>query len=50
MSVRIENIDELSMCFGFICFVIRRPVETLLARVVAASVVGACNKSTASEI
>ena len=50
MSVCIENIDELSMCFGLIGFVIIRPVEVLLARVVAASVVGEYNKPTAAEV
>ena len=50
MSVCIENIDELSMCFGLISFVIRSPAEMLLARVVAASVAREYNKPTASEV
>lgn len=50
VSVCIENVDELSMCFGLISFVIRSPVDVLLARVVAASVVGEYNKPTASEV
>ena len=50
MSVRVEKIDEFSMCFGLISFVIRRPGEMLLPRVLTASVVGEYNKPTASEV
>ena len=49
-SVRIECIDDLSLCIGLVGFVMTWAVEILLAWVTAASVDGGCDKSTVFKV